>query len=201
MFPLLAALHAFCAWRVLALRADEPTPAPALAASAEAADVARGGLQILASMPYLRSLALLLMVTTVASGLIDYVFKASAEQALAGDGQAMLRFFAVFYTAVGLLGFLAQTALTRLSLERLGLARTVAVLPLAIYRGLLKALVFSLCAAAIACSNGMRTTGGAVGVGRASRNTVVMALTMTVFLNYLLTSFYRMVKRLVAGLL
>lgn len=72
--------------------------------------------------------------------------------------------------------------------------------PLDIYWGLLKSLVFSLCAAAVACSNGMRTTGGAVGVGRASRNTVVIALTLTVFLNYLLTSFYRMVKRLVAGL-
>lgn len=72
--------------------------------------------------------------------------------------------------------------------------------PLDIYWGLLKALVFSLCAAAIACSNGLRTTGGAVGVGQASRNTVVMALTMTVFLNYLLTSFYRVVKRVVAGI-
>jgi phospholipid/cholesterol/gamma-HCH transport system permease protein len=73
--------------------------------------------------------------------------------------------------------------------------------PLDIYWGFLKSLVFSLCAAAVACSNGMRTTGGAVGVGRASRNTVVVALTLIVFLNYLLTSFYRMVKRLVAGLM
>lgn len=73
--------------------------------------------------------------------------------------------------------------------------------PLDIYWGLLKSLVFSLCAAAVACSNGMRTSGGAVGVGQASRNTVVIALTLTVFLNYLLTSFYRMVKRLVAGLM
>ena len=37
--------------------------------------------------------------------------------------------------------------------------------PLDIYWGALKALVFSLCAAAVACSNGMRTWGGAVGVG------------------------------------
>ncbi len=73
--------------------------------------------------------------------------------------------------------------------------------PLDVYWGLLKSLVFSLCAGAVACSNGMRTSGGAVGVGRASRNTVVVALTLTVFLNYLLTSFYRMVKRLVAGIL
>jgi phospholipid/cholesterol/gamma-HCH transport system permease protein len=73
--------------------------------------------------------------------------------------------------------------------------------PLDVYWGLLKSLIFSLSAGAVACSNGMRTTGGAVGVGTASRNTVVVALTMTVFLNYLLTSFYRMAKRLVAGAL
>ncbi|MCC6465457.1 MAG: ABC transporter permease [Planctomycetes bacterium] len=71
--------------------------------------------------------------------------------------------------------------------------------PLDIYWGLLKSLVFNLSAAAVACSNGMRTSGGAVGVGRASRNTVVICLTLTVFFNYLLTSFYRMVKKLVSG--
>ena len=72
--------------------------------------------------------------------------------------------------------------------------------PLDIYWGLLKSLVFSLVAVAVACSNGMRTYGGAVGVGRASRNTVVIALTLTVFFNYLLTSFYRMVKHFISGL-
>ncbi|MBK9975375.1 MAG: ABC transporter permease [Planctomycetes bacterium] len=72
--------------------------------------------------------------------------------------------------------------------------------PLDIYWGLLKSFVFSLVAVAVACSNGMRTQGGAVGVGRASRNTVVIALTMTVFFNYLLTSFYRMVKTFISGL-
>ena len=70
-----------------------------------------------------------------------------------------------------------------------------------IYWGLLKSLVFSLAAAAVACSAGMRTSGGAVGVGRASRNTVVIALTLVVFFNYLLTSFYRMVKLFVTGAL
>ncbi|MHC4840498.1 MAG: MlaE family ABC transporter permease [Planctomycetota bacterium] len=73
--------------------------------------------------------------------------------------------------------------------------------PLDIYWGALKSLVFSLCAAAVATSNGMRTWGGAVGVGRASRNTVVISLTLIVFLNYLLTSFYRVVKMFVSGVL
>ena len=73
--------------------------------------------------------------------------------------------------------------------------------PLDIYWGLLKSLVFSVVAAAVACANGMRTSGGAVGVGQASRNTVVVALTLVVFFNYLLTSFYRVVKLFVSGIL
>lgn len=72
--------------------------------------------------------------------------------------------------------------------------------PLDIYWGLLKSVVFSMLAVAVACSNGMRTSGGAVGVGQASRNTVVVALTLTVFFNYLLTSFYRMVKTFISGI-
>ncbi len=71
--------------------------------------------------------------------------------------------------------------------------------PLDIYWGILKSVVFSLCASAVACANGMQTTGGAVGVGKSSRNTVVTSLTLVVFLNYLLTSFYRVVKTLVSG--
>ena len=71
--------------------------------------------------------------------------------------------------------------------------------PLDIYWGALKSFVFSLVAASVACSYGMRTKGGAVGVGRASRNTVVVSLTLIVFFNYLLTSFYRIVKTLISG--
>ena len=71
--------------------------------------------------------------------------------------------------------------------------------PLDIYWGALKSFVFSLTAATVACSYGMRTSGGAVGVGAASRNTVVVSLTLIVFFNYLLTSFYRIVKTLITG--
>lgn len=73
------------------------------------------------------------------------------------------------------------------------------VAPLDIYWALLKSLVFALTAAAIACSNGMRTRGGALGVGRASRSTVVSSLVLVVFFNYLLTSFYRIVKIFLTG--
>ena len=50
-------------------------------------------------------------------------------------------------------------------------------------------------AEAIAARHGVR----AVGVGAASRNTVVVSLTLIVFFNYLLTSFYRIVKTLITG--
>ena len=73
------------------------------------------------------------------------------------------------------------------------------VAPLDIYWALLKSMVFALTAAAIACSNGMRTWGGALGVGRASRSTVVSSLVLVVFFNYLLTSFYRIVKIFLTG--
>jgi ABC-type transporter Mla maintaining outer membrane lipid asymmetry permease subunit MlaE len=41
------------------------------------------------------------------------------------------------------------------------------------YWAVLKALVFSLTSATVACSIGLRTRGGALGVGNASRDTVV----------------------------
>ena len=56
--------------------------------------------------------------------------------------------------------------------------------------GLLKAFVFGITIATIACSYGMRARGGALGVGKASRDTVVTALIMVIILNYILSSIY-----------
>jgi phospholipid/cholesterol/gamma-HCH transport system permease protein len=103
-------------------------------------------------------------------------------------------------TCVGIAGG-AVVARVQLGVEWSDFLRNArnGVEPLDIYWGMLKAFVFSLCAATIACSFGMRTSGGAVGVGAASRNTVVTSLTLIVFFNYLLTSFYRIVKTLITG--
>lgn len=65
--------------------------------------------------------------------------------------------------------------------------------PLVLYWSLLKALLFSVVAATIACSHGLRTRGGALGVGRASRDTVVYSLVLIVFLNFVMTSMYQLV--------
>jgi phospholipid/cholesterol/gamma-HCH transport system permease protein len=52
--------------------------------------------------------------------------------------------------------------------------------------GLAKAPVFGLIIAIVACQQGMRTTDGAVGVGRATTNSVVIAMVLIYIANFLL---------------
>lgn len=54
--------------------------------------------------------------------------------------------------------------------------------------GMLKTLVFGLVIALVACQQGIRTRGGAVGVGRATTNTVVLTMVLIYVLNYFLTA-------------
>ena len=56
--------------------------------------------------------------------------------------------------------------------------------------GILKGFVFGVTIATIACSYGIRARGGALGVGKASRNTVVTALIMVIILNYIMSSLF-----------
>ncbi len=63
--------------------------------------------------------------------LLDYVLKAEASAAFQ-EGRDLLSFFALFYTATGVLGLLAQSVLSRASLGTLGLAGTVSLRPLVV---------------------------------------------------------------------
>jgi phospholipid/cholesterol/gamma-HCH transport system permease protein len=54
--------------------------------------------------------------------------------------------------------------------------------------GMMKTLVFGLVIAVVACQQGLRTRGGAVGVGRATTNTVVLTMVLIYVLNYFLTA-------------
>lgn len=141
MLPLLALLHLAAAVLVSALGGwGRPSgQAPPAEESGEASE--ESGLRVLARVPYLRNLALLALLGTVAEGLLDYVFKARATEAL-GQGDELLRLFALFYTGVSVLTFFVQTFATRPSLEKLGLARTVAAYPGATFLGSLGALAF-----------------------------------------------------------
>ena len=59
-----------------------------------------------------------------------------------------------------------------------------------LYSGLFKAAVFGITVATIGCTQGMRTTGGAAGVGVATRNAVVHSLLMILVFGYFLTRFF-----------
>ncbi len=60
-----------------------------------------------------------------------------------------------------------------------------------LYVGLLKAFVFGVVIATVACHQGFMTTEGAVGVGRATRRSVIVSFLVILVLGYMITrSFY-----------
>jgi len=59
--------------------------------------------------------------------------------------------------------------------------------PLDFYTGFIKSMVFGLLIGLIACTNGLRVTGGAAGVGRATTNTVVQAIVAIVVADLIFT--------------
>lgn len=144
MLPLLAALNVVCAWQIRRLAGPKITTlhdkamevAPDLAATSP-----RSGLRVLTGAPYLRNLAALVLLGTVAATFIDYVFKVQAV-AVFGKGDQLLQFFALYYAGVSLLAFVVQSASAPLVLERLGLAVTTATPSLALVVGGIGALVF-----------------------------------------------------------
>jgi hypothetical protein len=86
--------------------------------------------EVLKRAPFLRDLALMVLLGTFSAAFTDYLFKAGAAEAF-GKGTPLLRFFAVFYTSIQVVTLVIQTLLTRPSLEQLGLSRTVGSLPAA----------------------------------------------------------------------
>lgn len=89
----------------------------------------KSGFRYIATVPYLRNIALLVALTACSATLIDYVFKSHAY-ARYGEGDDLMRFFAIFYAAIGVATLIAQSLLSRRILEKFGLSRTVGFLPL-----------------------------------------------------------------------
>ncbi len=90
--------------------APELSPAPA-----------RPGLRALSHLKYLRDLAALVALGTTGAALADYAFRAQAVSYAGRRRWRCCSFFAVYYAGVSLVTFVVQAALSRLSLERLGL--------------------------------------------------------------------------------
>jgi len=145
MLPILGALNVVCAiqTRRLAGGGERHTnDSAAMRAVPElAATSPQSGMRVLASKPYLRNLAALVLLGTIGAALIDYLFKVQAVQTL-GKGDSLLRFFAIYYASTSLLAFVVQTTAGALALEKLGLAITASTPSLALVIGGLGGLIF-----------------------------------------------------------
>jgi len=71
--------------------------------------------------------------------LLDYVFKARVAETYS-NGQELVRFFSLFYTVVGVATFLVQLLLSRVAVEKLGIAGTVSSLPASLALGSIGAI-------------------------------------------------------------
>ena len=132
--PLLALLNVVCAWQVRRLAAQTDLAYPPRASEVrpmKPEESPRSGLNMLAGTPYLRSLATLVLLGTMAAALFDYLFKVQAVETL-GRGDSLLRFFALYYASVSLVTFVIQISTNRLALEKLGLALTAGTPSLAL---------------------------------------------------------------------
>lgn len=134
MIPVLAGYHLACAGLLLLVNRGSPEEAPR--------NEERGpsGLDILQQAPYLKTLAALVILGTISAAMIDYVFKSSALS-FYGRNENLMRFFAAFYSVTGVLTFVVQTGFSSLSLNYLGMARTVGTLPFAVSIGAFGALL------------------------------------------------------------
>ena len=142
MIPVLAAFHFLSAWQMRRLamqsgageRSSFAEPSEILAAPT------LSGWRVLSEAPYLRHLAVLVLLGTTGSALVDYLFKVEAVK-MFGRGDTLLRFFATYYAATSLITFVVQTSSSRFVLERFGLALTTGTPSAALLAGSIGGLV------------------------------------------------------------
>ena len=91
----------------------------------------RSAFTVIANTRYLQWMAVLMVLVAVMAALADYAFKAEAA-ARYQDSESLIAFFATFYAAVGLLGFVLQTLLGRRVLQHFGIGATIAILPVVV---------------------------------------------------------------------
>jgi AAA family ATP:ADP antiporter len=113
----------------LALGRAEVRKAVRPAASATLAE----GLRLLRADAYVRALAVLVLVSTVALTLADYVFKSAVARTI--PPEQLGSFFAGFYTLLNLLSLAAQLLAGGWLFQAIGLNRTLLVLPALLFLG------------------------------------------------------------------
>ncbi|MEI8126174.1 MAG: ABC transporter permease, partial [Parachlamydiaceae bacterium] len=103
-------------------------------------------------------------------------------------GTVMLPILTVFSSIMGIVGGYV------IAVDYYGMSSTTFLDPLPVHittfdliSGIVKAFVFGIIIVTISCYRGMRTKGGAAGVGRATTNSVVICYSVILVGNFLLT--------------
>ncbi len=120
---MLAGLHLLCSGGLTMLRRVPPL----LGRERESAHASASGLRETFQTPYLRTIAVFVILTSASSAIVDFLLKSQA-QASFGTGPELLRFFTVFYGTVQVFSFLAQTRAERV-VRRFGMGGTINALP------------------------------------------------------------------------
>jgi hypothetical protein len=134
ILPAIAGLHFVCAFLIPRFSHPSASVPGSFGALFARRHDDESGFSVLRRVGYLRSLALMVLLGNVAATLLDYIFKARATATFTDSAQ-LVRFFALFYTAVSVLTLAVQTGMTRRLLESIGIARTVAVRPMLVAVG------------------------------------------------------------------
>ena len=153
VLPILAVLSLVAAWQIrrLALSAAVETDVSGPHDQATASTWA--GVAAIAKVAYLRRLAAVVALGSVGATLVDYTVKAQAFLDY-GPGDALLRFFSIYYAVVHLLVFVVQVLSSRFSTERLGLVGAVASPSLGLLAGCGAGLVTPGSLASVAIARG-----------------------------------------------
>lgn len=101
----------------------------------------------------------------------------------------VLPLLTVISFSIGILGGLVAAVLSlNLSAEAYLLTTKDFLIPKEIYSGLIKTIFFGAIIGIVGCYHGFQTTGGAEGVGKATRNAVVSTVVIVILADYVLTS-------------
>jgi ATP:ADP antiporter, AAA family len=139
MLPVLALLQLIASVLVLGVE-HGASPQPAAGQEGVGSEPLVNAREVLRRSSYLMALASLVMLTSSAEGVLDYVFKARATAA-ESSGEQLLRFFAAFYTVTALIGILIQVTALRPLLGKLGIARSASLLPAGVSVGAIGAFL------------------------------------------------------------
>ena len=143
MLPVLAVISAFGAWQIRRLAKMTQAGSshrPEDRSLTGTNRPSQSALRVVTHSPYVRNLAMLVLVGTVSATLADYAFKLQAVAVL-GQGAALMRFFSFYYGATSLLAFLVQASSTSAVLQKFGLGIATSSPAVALLGGCAGALV------------------------------------------------------------